>query len=50
MQHLYVRTNIYLTTRQKTTLEVLASEQGLKTAELIRRLLDKALKEVQRGS
>lgn len=37
------RTNIYLDEVQKAGLEQLAAQQGISTAELIRRLLDRAL-------
>ena len=36
----YIRTNIYLTDVQKAALTQVALVQGLKTAELIRRVLD----------
>lgn len=46
----YTRTNIYLTTIQKEALELLAEAKGLKTAELIRRIMDEYLeKETPRG-
>jgi metal-responsive CopG/Arc/MetJ family transcriptional regulator len=37
------RTNIYLEDRQTTMLDRLASEEGVSRAEVIRRLLDRAL-------
>lgn len=37
------RTNIYLEDRQTTTLDRLAAEEGISRAELIRRILDRAL-------
>jgi hypothetical protein len=37
------RTNIYLEDRQTALLDRLASEEGISRAELIRRLLDRAL-------
>jgi metal-responsive CopG/Arc/MetJ family transcriptional regulator len=37
------RTNIYLADRQTALLDRLASEEGISRAELIRRLLDRAL-------
>jgi metal-responsive CopG/Arc/MetJ family transcriptional regulator len=39
------RTNIYLEERQTERLDRLASEEGVSRAELIRRLLDRALVE-----
>lgn len=37
------RTNIYLQDRQTSALDRLAAEQGVSRAEIIRRLLDRAL-------
>lgn len=37
------RTNIYLEDRQTTALDRLAAEEGISRAELIRRILDRAL-------
>lgn len=37
------RTNIYLEDRQTAALDRLAAEQGISRAELIRRMLDRAL-------
>ena len=39
------RTNIYLEERQTVLLERLAAEQGISRAELVRRLLDRALRD-----
>lgn len=38
------RTNIYLEDRQTETLDRLAAEEGISRAELIRRILDRALR------
>jgi LysM repeat protein len=35
-----IRTNIYITARQKKTLEKISTESGLSVAELIRRAID----------
>jgi hypothetical protein len=45
----YIRTNIYLTDVQKRGLEQVALTQGLKTAELIRRILDSFLSTAKEG-
>lgn len=46
----YVRTNIYLTSQQKAGLKQSAQKQGVKPAELIRRIVDAFLhKEVRRA-
>lgn len=46
----YTRTNIYLTETQKVAIEEIALERGLKTAELIRRIIDAYLEEVDHAS
>lgn len=45
----YIRTNIYLTDVQKHALKTVALTQGLKTAELIRRVLDAFLRSTKEG-
>lgn len=46
----YTRTNIYLTLSQKDGVKQSATKQGLKPAELIRRIVDAFLqKEARRG-
>lgn len=45
----YIRTNIYLTDVQKRALKEVAFTQGLKTAELIRRILDMFLNTTKEG-
>jgi hypothetical protein len=43
-----IRTNIFLSKPQKESLEKLAKEKDISVAELVRRIIDKELEEVQK--